>query len=529
MAIPDKDRTPAQKQLAEGLALDAEGHVGGGRRGRRREPRPTTPSASGSKREIHAIERTLPRPPAHAHGPRRQGDDGPRDVRRSAGATPRTAARRSSPGRRASSWRRPRTPSRTSFPPTETTTGRRLALARWLTRPDNPLTARVIVNRLWQHHFGRGIVATPSDFGVRGEAPSHPELLDWLATELVAQGWRLKPIHRLMVTSATYRQASRHRREIAQSKRPTTPTTRLLWRMNRRRLDAEGLRDAMLVVSGELNPKAGGPGVLAPIEKEVEDLIFTEAEVVDLWPETPDPSEHVRRSLYLFRKRNVRYPMFDAFDAPDTQTACPQRTVSTHALQALVLLNSDFAVGAGQGPGGPALPRSDRRSTPSGSPRLPARPGRDPSSRRRSTRPGPSSPRRPTCSAQRRACAARPADVHPHRDRPGRGRRLGRFRPGDAQPERISSTSRDDGFPSKTRPRGEDPDHARPAVPARSRLCRPAVASSSSGRGTASACSGCRTLLQQTRPAAGGRRSMNPLAARPGHFPARRSAAFSCS
>jgi hypothetical protein len=114
--------------------------------------------------------------------------------------------------------------------------------------------------------------------------------------------------------------------------------------MNRRRLDAESLRDAMLAVSGEMNPKMGGPGILAPIEKEVEDLIFTEAEVVDLWPESPDPSDHLRRSLYLFRKRNVRYPLFDAFDAPDTQTACAQRAVSTHSLQALVMLNSDFAV-----------------------------------------------------------------------------------------------------------------------------------------------------------------------------------------
>jgi hypothetical protein len=115
--------------------------------------------------------------------------------------------------------------------------------------------------------------------------------------------------------------------------------------MNRRRLDAEGVRDAMLAASGELNLKMGGPGVLVPIEKEVEDLIFTEAEVVDLWPETPDPLEHLRRSLYLFRKRNVRYPLFDTFDAPDTQTACAQRAVSTHALQALVLFNSDFAAG----------------------------------------------------------------------------------------------------------------------------------------------------------------------------------------
>jgi hypothetical protein len=109
-------------------------------------------------------------------------------------------------------------------------------------------------------------------------------------------------------------------------------------------MEAEALRDAMLAASGELNTKLGGPGVLAPIEKEVEDLIFTEAEVVDLWPETLDETEHVRRSLYLFRKRNVRYPMFDAFDAPDTQSACPQRPVSTHAPQALVLMNSDFAI-----------------------------------------------------------------------------------------------------------------------------------------------------------------------------------------
>ncbi len=113
--------------------------------------------------------------------------------------------------------------------------------------------------------------------------------------------------------------------------------------MNRRRLDAEGVRDAMLAVSGELNSKMNGPGVLAPIEKEIEDLIFTEAEAVDLWPEDRNPSEHLRRSLYLFRKRNVRYPLFDAFDAPDTQSACPRRATSTHALQALALLNSEFA------------------------------------------------------------------------------------------------------------------------------------------------------------------------------------------
>ncbi|HWE37505.1 MAG TPA: DUF1549 and DUF1553 domain-containing protein [Isosphaeraceae bacterium] len=237
--------------------------------------------------------------------------------------------------------------------PTAETTGRRLALARWLTRADNPLTARVIVNRLWQHHFGRGLVATPSDFGARGEDPSHPELLDWLAAELVADGWRLKPIHRLMVTSSAYRQASN-----IHTYDKKDPENSFLWRMNRRRLDAEALRDAMLAASGELNPKMGGPGVLAPIEEEVEELIFTEAEVVDLWPETPDPAEHARRSLYLFRKRNVRYPLLDAFDAPDTQNPCPVRPVSTHALQPLMLLNSDFALGRARALAGRVLRES---------------------------------------------------------------------------------------------------------------------------------------------------------------------------
>ena len=224
-------------------------------------------------------------------------------------------------------------------------TGRRLALARWMTRTDNPMTARVIVNRLWMHHFGRGIVATASDFGVRGESPSHPELLDWLASELIDGGWHMKPIHRLMVTSAAYRQSSRPSDNPEAGKAAVDdPDNSFLWRMNRRRLDAEGVRDAMLAASGELNEKMGGPGVKPPIEQEVKDLIFTEAEVVDLWPLTPDPHEHARRSLYLYRKRNVRYPLFDAFDAPDTQTACPQRGVSVHALQPLVTLNSQFAL-----------------------------------------------------------------------------------------------------------------------------------------------------------------------------------------
>ena len=147
-----------------------------------------------------------------------------------------------------------------------------------------------------------------------------------------------------MVTSATYRQSNKPNAKLAAD----DPENTLFGRMNRRRLDAEGVRDAMLAVSGELNPKMGGPGVLAPLEKEVKDLIFTEAEVVDLWPVDRDPTEHARRSLYLFRKRNVRYPLFDAFDAPDTQSACPRRATSTHALQALDPAQQRFRRGTGQ-------------------------------------------------------------------------------------------------------------------------------------------------------------------------------------
>jgi len=207
----------------------------------------------------------------------------------------------------------------------------RLALAKWLTRPDHPLTARVAVNRLWQHHFGRGIVATPGDFGVRGAKPTHPELLDWLATEFVRQGWSLKALHRLMVTSATYRQAS-----VIAAENP------LLAGMNRRRMEAEGLRDAALQVGGGLFREGYGPPVLVPIEPEVYDLIFTEGEPDNLWEVTRDARQHDRRSLYLFNKRNVRLPLLEAFDQPDTLTACPVRSVSTFAPQALHLLNGPF-------------------------------------------------------------------------------------------------------------------------------------------------------------------------------------------
>jgi hypothetical protein len=341
MAVPEKQRTPAQKRLIKGLETslrvtweDVAAAVEANTADHQKR--------EALKRAIYEIEQALPRPSAHAMA-----------LVDRAKTAPDTFVLRRGDYRNKGSKVSPRPPGvilaaqnkQTFEPPAApaqpASTGRRSALARWLTGKNNPLVARVIVNRLWQYHFTRGIVATSSDFGVRGEPPSHPELLDWLASELVAGGWRLKPIHRLIVTSATYRQASRLNSKQAE----LDPDNSLLGRMNRRRLDAESIRDAMLAVSGELNFKMGGPGVLAPLEKEVKDLIFTEAEVVDLWPEDRDPREHLRRSLYLFRKRNVRYPLLESFDAPDAQFPCPRRETSTHALQALNLLNSEFAIG----------------------------------------------------------------------------------------------------------------------------------------------------------------------------------------
>jgi hypothetical protein len=214
-------------------------------------------------------------------------------------------------------------------------TGRRLALARWIASPNNPLTARVIVNRLGQHHFGRGIVPTASDFGVRGEPPSHPELLDFLATELVAGGWRLKHIHRLILLSETYQQST-----IASAEaREKDPDNRLFSRMNRQRLEGEAVRDTLLAVSGQLNSTACGPGV-----------VLTELTAASGGARpvavTADPREHQRRSVYLFNRRNLRHPFLEAFDLPDSNLSCPKRERSTTAPQALALLNASDATKA---------------------------------------------------------------------------------------------------------------------------------------------------------------------------------------
>ena len=232
-------------------------------------------------------------------------------------------------------------------------TGRRTALAKWLTAVDHPLTTRVMANRLWQFHFGRGLSTTPSDFGVVGDAPSHPELLDWLATELVQQGWSLKAMHKLMVMSATYRQASRPAspewtpaqtaaaRASWDQSRVADPGNRFVGRMNRRRLEGEAIRDCMLAAADRLSPRRGGPGVMTPLAKE---LLSTTVSLK--WEPAADEQDHRRRSIYLHVRRNLRFPLFEAFDAPDTINSCPERNRSTTAPQALLLLNSETSLAA---------------------------------------------------------------------------------------------------------------------------------------------------------------------------------------
>jgi hypothetical protein len=221
----------------------------------------------------------------------------------------------------------------------ETPSGRRAALARWLTSPDHPLTARVMINRIWQFRMGTGLVATPNDFGTLGARPANQQLLDWLATEFMARGWSVKAMDRLIVLSNAYRQGAAQ----DAAKAAMDPENKFYWRMNRRRLEAEAIRDSMLAVAGNLNSQMGGKPVRVPIEQEVYDIIFTEGEPDNLWPVDLDRSQHQRRSLYLLNKRTVRLPMLSNFDQPDAMTSCAMRSVSTHALQALSLMNSDFA------------------------------------------------------------------------------------------------------------------------------------------------------------------------------------------
>ncbi len=223
----------------------------------------------------------------------------------------------------------------------------RTALADWLVSPDNPLTARVMVNRLWQHHFGRGLVATPSDFGTRGARPTHPELLDWLAAELVepvealkrssvepgkrtaasnafndstiqrfngstVQRWSLKHIHRLILNSATYQQSC----EASRDALARDPDNKLFSRQNRVRLEGEAIRDSLLAISGRLNPAMYGPSVSPPVPADI-------TKTSKNWTASPDPADHTRRSIYIFARRNLRFPFLEAFDAPDNNLGSP--------------------------------------------------------------------------------------------------------------------------------------------------------------------------------------------------------------
>ncbi|MFM9069812.1 MAG: DUF1553 domain-containing protein, partial [Planctomycetota bacterium] len=216
------------------------------------------------------------------------------------------------------------------------TSGRRLALARWLTRPDHPLTARVFVNRVWHHHFGRGIVETLGNFGHSGSQPTHPELLDWLASDFMEHGWSVKRLHRQIMLSTAYRQSSRRSRQAledsAVSAERVDPDNRLLWRMNLRRLEAEIVRDAVLATAGSLDRTAGGP----PVE------ITNPADGLSEAKPAPTSTSPNRRSVYLFARRVYPLKFLEIFDAPIMPVNCTQRMSSATVLQSLAVLNSEF-------------------------------------------------------------------------------------------------------------------------------------------------------------------------------------------
>ncbi len=220
-------------------------------------------------------------------------------------------------------------------PPTDgRSSGRRLAFARWLTRPDHPLTWRVAINRIWLHHFGRGIVRTPNEFGRLGERPTHPELLDWLASEFVARGGSVKEMHRLLMQSSTYQQSS----APDPVKFDEDPQNDLFWRFDMRRLTAEELRDSMLAVNGTLNLEMRGPGIYPEMPREA---LETSSRPDAAWGRS-SPEQASRRTIYVHAKRSLLMPILQAFDLADTDTSCPVRFVTTLPTQALTMMNSDL-------------------------------------------------------------------------------------------------------------------------------------------------------------------------------------------
>lgn len=224
----------------------------------------------------------------------------------------------------------------TAIPPSDGhSSGRRRALAEWLTSPNHPLTARVFVNRVWHHHFGRGIVPTLDDFGAVGDPPSHPELLDWLAAEFMRTGWSVKQLHRLILTSDAYQRASSFHSETNERKDPQNV---YLWRFRMQRLEAEIIRDQILAVAGTLDRTLGGPAVFPQLPEEILARMKH-----GIWNKQ-DEAQTMRRSVYVYRKRGLPFPFFEVFDLPDQNITCGRRNVSTVPTQALTLLNNDFVL-----------------------------------------------------------------------------------------------------------------------------------------------------------------------------------------
>ncbi len=227
----------------------------------------------------------------------------------------------------------------TTMPRSEPPSGDRLDLALWLVSPENPLTARVVVNRMWQEFFGRGLVDPVDDFGLRGQDPSHPELLDWLASEFIARGWSMKQMHRLIVTSATYRQSSVSRPELF----AIDPQNRLLARQIPLRVSSDQVRDTALSVSGLLDPRIGGPSVFPPQPESVAKEGFSND-----WPTSEGPDRY-RRALYTWQQRLSPFAQNVTFDAPPPNSVCTRRERSNSPLQALTLLNDPVFFEAAQG------------------------------------------------------------------------------------------------------------------------------------------------------------------------------------
>lgn len=221
-------------------------------------------------------------------------------------------------------------------PPSGKTSGRRMALAKWLGSPDQPLTARVMVNRIWHHHFGTGIVKSIDNFGKMGDMPTNPELLDYLATEFVRQGWSIKQMHRLILSSKTYQMESSFENAVSAANDPRNET---LWRFPVHRLEAEIVRDSILAAAGTLNPEVGGPAVFPVLEPDA-----LRAMTHGIWKQDKDGPQVWRRSVYVYRKRGLPFPLFEVFDLPDQNISCGARNTSTVPTQALTLLNNSFVL-----------------------------------------------------------------------------------------------------------------------------------------------------------------------------------------